>query len=222
MEEKLTEVMTLPLPETDSGTLSADAYDSIIDFAKKQDMLLIGPGLSINKSTQELIRKMVVNIDIPMVLDADALNSLKGFTEMLAKIKSFGIITPHPQEFSRVFGVEVSELQQDRKKFAVEQSLKNRVTIVLKGHASIVAEGGNVYENTTGNPGMAVGGSGDVLAGIISAFVAQGIKAFEAAKFGVYIHGLAADIAAKDKTEIALIPTDIIDYLPEAFKSCGL
>jgi len=222
MEIKLTEAMTMPLPENKRGTLSLKAYAPIQAALKNKDVLVIGPGLSRNLETQQLIRKIIVSSCIPLVLDADGINALEGHTEILAKIKSSAIITPHPLEFSRLFSVAKNKVNAQRGTYALEYSCKYKVTIVLKGHKTIVVNKRKKYINTTGNPGLATGGSGDVLAGIIGAFMANNMNAFNAAKYGTFIHGLAADVAIKEKTATSLIPSDLLDYLPNAFKKCDL
>ncbi|MBU1862334.1 MAG: NAD(P)H-hydrate dehydratase, partial [Candidatus Omnitrophica bacterium] len=222
MEVKLTEVMTQPLPETREGTVALKAFNEIMPLLKNQDVLAIGPGLSQHPETKRLIRKLILHCPIPLVLDADALNALVEYTEMLAKIKSFVIITPHPKEFSRLFRVPISKVQQKRKDFALHYALKYNITIVLKGHKTIVAHKKRSFVNTTGNPGLATGGSGDILTGIIASFIGQGIDPFRASQYAVCVHGYAADLAVKDKTPISLIPSDLLDYLPRVFKTCGL
>ena len=222
MEVKLTEVMTCPLPETRMGTLSVRALKPLLSRIKQYDVLAIGPGLSQDVETQQLVRTLINNTSCPLVIDADGLNALVGYTEILAKKKSSVIITPHLKEFSRIFKVNTKRIQSHRKKSAAHYSLQYGITVVLKGNTTIVAEGKHCYCNTTGNPGLATGGSGDVLTGIIASFLGQGMKPFLAAQYAVYIHGLAADIAIRDKTQVSLIPSDLLDYLPRAFKACGL
>ena len=222
MERKLTEVMTLPLPETKDQTLSKASYKRLVEFAKKCDSIAIGPGLSQNKETQALIRSLVRNIDIPMVLDADALNALAGHLNFLRNTKyeiRDTIITPHPGEMSRLIGRPTSFINKNKKTVAKNFASEYNVTIVLKGHRSIVASTKKaIHVNPTGNPGMASGGCGDLLTGIIAAFLANGMDNFKAARLATYIHGLSGDIAAKEKSEISLRATDLLKFLPEAFK----
>ena len=216
------EVMTLPLPETGSGSLSVTGYGKIKGFAENTSVLVIGPGLSRERSIQSLVRKIARNINTRMVIDADALNALAGNLRILGRQKTEDrgqILTPHPGEMARLLGVSVKEVQQNRKEIAVQFSKRYNLTLVLKGHNTIVSDcKGNLYINKTGNPGMSTAGSGDVLTGIIAAFLGQGLSAFAAAKYGVYLHGLAGDISAKEKTQISLIASDIIAKIPEAIK----
>ncbi|MFH1269972.1 MAG: NAD(P)H-hydrate dehydratase [Candidatus Omnitrophota bacterium] len=213
------EVMILPLPETEEGTLGAGGYAKIKDFAKGVNVMVIGPGLTQNKSTQVLARKVISGIDRPMVVDADGLNALTGHLDLLRTTR---ILTPHPGEMARLLGISIKKVQANRKGIAQKFSRDYKVTIVLKGHNSVVADyNGNLHINKTGNPGMATAGSGDVLTGMIAAFLGQGLNAFEASKYAAYLHGLAGDLAAGEKTQIGMIASDIIDKIPAAVKKCS-
>ncbi len=220
------EVMTFPLSETGDGTLSLSGYKKIKDFVKKVDVLVVGPGLTQNKSTQGLARKVISKIDKPMVIDADGLNALVGHLDLLG-VRSVGlgvtrILTPHSGEMARLLGVSIKKIQAKRRGIARKFAKDYKVTTVLKGHDTVVADfSGNLYINKTGNPGMATAGSGDVLTGMIAAFLAQGLKAFDASKYAVYLHGLAGDLAAKEKTQVGMIASDIIEKIPEAIKKCS-
>ncbi|MFH0855489.1 MAG: NAD(P)H-hydrate dehydratase [Candidatus Omnitrophota bacterium] len=225
IKAKLKEVMTLPLPQTAGGALAKSAYAQIKSFAKKIDILVIGPGLSRDKSTQSLTRKIARHIDKPMVIDADGLNALAGHLSALLPAKGCRqpvVLTPHPKEMARLLGATVDEIQRNRGEIAREFSQSFKLTLALKGHNTVVSsEKGRLYINKTGNPGMSSAGSGDVLTGIIAAFLGQGLEGFSAAKYGVYLHGLAGDLAAKEKTQISLIASDIIAKIPEAIKMSG-
>ncbi len=216
---KLTEAMTMPLPETRQGSLSLKAFSQIKKFSKDKDVLAIGPGLSRNKSTQSLVRKIISSIDIPMVIDADALNALSGHLDILKKRKALTVITPHPGEMGRILGRKTSYIQKNRRIVAKQLAGMYNIVTVLKGQGTIVADGsGKVFVNPTGNPGMAKGGSGDVLTGITAAFLGQSGNAFEAAKVAVYVHGLAADLAVKQTGQLSLLATDILNKLPIILK----
>lgn len=211
------EVMALPLPETREKTLNLSSYQKIFDFCQKANVLAIGPGLSRNPSTQRLIRKIISHINKPLVIDADGLNALVRHLDILPRA---AILTPHPGEFSRLIGKPIEYIQKNREKLAKSFASYYNIVLVLKGHRTIVAaRGKKIYVNSTGNPGMATAGSGDVLTGIIAALLGQGLSAFEAAKTGVYLHGLAGDLAAKEKTQAGMIASDIIDKIPEAIKN---
>jgi len=223
MESKLTEVMTLPLSETGNVSLSLEARQEIEKFIDKVDVMAIGPGLSQDKSTQALIRSLIMSCEKPMVIDADGLNALAGYLDDLSyqinKLRSVKILTPHPKELSRLTGESIDHIQKNRENIASDFAKKNSATVVLKGYKTVVASPDNkTYVNETGNPGMATAGSGDVLTGVIASFLAQKLNPFDAAKFAVYIHGLAGDLAVKEKTVLGLIASDIIDKIPEAIK----
>jgi len=216
IKRKPKEVMILPLPETKQGNLSLKALNKIINFLKDINVVVIGPGLGQEKSTQSLIRKLVSKITVPVVIDADGLNAL---TLNLELLKPNMILTPHPGEMSRLSGKSVKEIQGNRLEVTRSFAKAHKVTLVLKGHNTVVSDfSGHTYVNRGGNPGMATAGAGDVLSGIIAAFLGQGLDLFKAAKFGVYLHGLAGDLAAKEKTQLSLIASDIIDKLPQAIK----
>jgi len=216
------EVMTLPLPETKEMSLSLTGFKKIRDFSKNADVLVIGPGLGRNKSTLGLARKIISGINIPMVIDADGLNALDGHLRILKANRQRGnqvTLTPHPGEMARLLNSSVEYVQSKRMEVAQKFARNHKVTLVLKGRGTVIADYKmNLFINKTGNPGMATAGSGDVLTGMISAFLGQGLDAFSAAKYAVYLHGLAGDLAAKEKTEISLIASDIIAKIPEALK----
>ena len=212
------EVMVRPLAETKDKTLSLKAYPAIMSLIEKTDVLAIGPGLSRNPQTQKLIRRIISNIHKPMVIDADALNALSGNLEILRINPNLKILTPHPGEFSRLSGAPRVYIQKNRETLAKKFAYDYNIILVLKGHNTVVASPNKLYVNKTGNPGMATAGSGDVLTGIISALLGQGLSGFSAAKTGAYLHGLAGDLAAKEKTQAALISSDIIENIPEGIK----
>ncbi|HOX54151.1 MAG TPA: NAD(P)H-hydrate dehydratase [Candidatus Omnitrophota bacterium] len=218
--KKIFEVMTLPLPQTEEGTVSLKAYSSINTFLSKVDVLVVGPGLSQNASTKQLARKIVSQQnELPVVIDADGLNALVGHVKRLKGVK---ILTPHPGEMARLLGTSTNAVQKNRKNIALGFAKKYNCLVVLKGNRTVVADAkGKVYINNTGNPGMATAGSGDVLTGIIASFLAQGLKPFDAAKYAVYIHGLAGDLTARKKTELGMIASDIIEELPRSIKMCA-
>jgi len=222
MQRKLIEAMTLPLPETKEKSLALAGYDKILAFTKKVNCVLIGPGLSRSKQTQVVVRSLIKNIKLPMVIDADALNALAGHLDILRNTQNARrstIITPHPGEMARLAGLKVSSINSDKKNVAKKFASEYNVTTVLKGYMTVIASHENTcYINRTGNPGMASAGCGDVLSGIIAALLASGMRPFKAARLGVYIHGLAGDIAAKEIGEISLRARDLLRFLPEAFK----
>jgi NAD(P)H-hydrate epimerase len=215
VEIKLTEVMTKPLPET-GGAISSKAVPEFSELAAKADAVAVGPGLGQDKETAEAIRELLKIIDKPLVIDADALNALNGMPNLLNQTKALAVITPHPGEMARLTGLSVEEVNSERLEVARMSASDWNCIVVLKGAPTVVAfPDGEVYINTTGNAGLATGGTGDVLTGVIAAFIAQGLSSHDAAVAGVYVHGLAGDIAAQTGT-IGLVASDIAAALPAA------
>jgi len=222
---KYPEVMTLSLPETKSATLAEKGFTKIKNFIKEADVLVIGPGLTQEAGVQRLIRRVLPLAARPLVIDADGLNAFKGHLALLssaARINKNIILTPHPGEMARLLGRNIGYVQAQRKNIAREFAANYKVTLVLKGNNTVVSDySGSCYVNKTGNAGMSTAGSGDVLSGMIAAFLGLGLDSFPAAKYAVYLHGLAGDLAAEEKTQISLIATDIIGKIPEAIKRCS-
>lgn len=210
-------VMTWPLAETRTQTLSLSALTQIKQSFAKFDVFAIGPGLSVHASTRRFIQGLVGSSPRPLVIDADALNALGGHLDILTKTNTPKVLTPHPGEMSRLMGTSVKRIEENRSKIAQTVARKYNCVVLLKGHRTVVAATGRkVYINKTGNPGMATAGSGDVLTGMIAAFIAQGLSGFEAARCAAYLHGKAGDLAAREKTTLAMIAADIIDQIPMA------
>lgn len=214
----LTEAIVRPQVETDAGTLSLDAYESLLDLSFDYDVVAIGPGLTTNQETAELVRKLISEIERPVVIDADGLNALVGKTDILKSRQFETVITPHPGEMARLFNVSTKDVLGDLLGFAKRASEEFGVISVLKTGRTIACRQGEATINTTGNPGLATAGTGDVLTGYIAALMAQGLDAYNASAVAVYLHGLSADIAVEDLSEYCLMATDVIDYLPEAIK----
>ena len=222
LAKKLTEVMVKPFPETKEGSLSLKAEKPILQFARKCNSFAIGPGLSQNKETAQLVRRLVAKLTGPLVIDADGINAFCGHAGDLKNACGDLILTPHAGELSRLTGKSADRIRKNRKGIALEAAREYNIVLVLKGHHTIVADpDGSVYINNTGNPGMASGGVGDVLTGVIAGFLAQGADGFNAAILGVYFHGLAGDLALKGKGSLGLIATDLLEKLPEALKILG-
>jgi len=220
MEIKLTEVMTLAFPEIKEGALALEAADKICAFSKNSDSLALGPGISRHKETQRLVKKVLKKVDKPVVLDADGIIAIAGNAEMLKKRKAPTILTPHPGEMSYLIGKGVPVIQQDRVKVALDFAKKFGVIVALKGRGTVIADPkGETYVNKTGNSGMSTAGVGDVLTGMIASFIAQGVNPYSAVVTGVYFHGMAGDVAAKEKGQYSLIATDLLDSLPRVIKN---
>lgn len=226
-QSRVSEEMTLFLPDRGDGTLSQKAIKIIIDFLNdKATTLAIGPGIGVSSDTKKIIENLIKNLTVPMVIDADGINSLTGERTILMKAKSPIILTPHPGEMSRLLSkwgkinISANDIEKDRINIALSFSKQTGVCLVLKGVPTIIAEpNGRVYINSTGNPGMASAGTGDVLTGMITGFLSQGLLPINASILGVYMHGFAGDIVASEKGEHSLIATDIIEAIPFAFKS---
>jgi len=219
MEGKLTEVMTLPLPETGDMSLGIRAAGPIVKFSEKADAVAIGPGLSRNKETARLILTLLTEIKKPVIIDADGINALEGKQDVLKRRKGITVLTPHPGEMARLIGKGVDEVQKKREKVAKSVSVQYNCVTILKGYHTVVAgENGEVYVNETGNSGMSTAGMGDVLTGMIASFVGQGVNPFSASVVSVYFHGKAGDIVAREKGQFSLIASDVLGTLPKVFK----
>ncbi|MCL5035235.1 MAG: NAD(P)H-hydrate dehydratase [Bacteroidetes bacterium] len=218
-ENKLTEVMTIPLPQTADGSLSLAVLLQIQRNLGWADALVIGPGISRNQETAQLVAKLIRSYDGTILIDADGLNPIADHPEILHETHAEIVLTPHHGEFSRLSKFSVEEIAKERVEVARKYAAENNVTLVLKGSPTVIAsKEGKVYVNVHGNPGMATAGSGDVLTGIIAAMLGQKLSPLDAAMAGVYIHSVAGDVALESKGIYSLIATDIIDSLPEAFK----
>lgn len=222
VEQKLTEVMTKPLPETQSKSLNREALEPIEELLQKASVLALGPGLSQNPETMSLVRSLLPKVQVPVVIDADGLNALVDHLEILRQIKAPVVLTPHPGEMARLLDTSVKKIQENRINTALKFAMNWGVTLVLKGSHTVVASpDGVIYLNINGNNGMSTGGSGDVLTGIIAGLICQGVPIDRASVLATYLHGDSGDKAREDKGEMALIAGDLIDCLPKALKELG-
>ena len=219
MSLKLTEALLMPLKENSEGTLCPDCLDTVFSSLSKFDAVLIGCGLGVNEDTKEVVRQIIKNVKVPLIIDADGINIIASDIDMLKEAAGPVILTPHPKEMSRLTGIPTEMIQADRVKIARNFADTYNVTLVLKGANTVVAAAGknSVYINSSGNCGLAKGGSGDVLAGIITSFAAQGLELADAAAVGVYIHGHSADTVAEKYSKTGMLPSDVIDGLKEVF-----
>jgi NAD(P)H-hydrate epimerase len=209
---------TIPLAEDSVGRISAKAIGAILDAAGDNEAVAFGPGVGVSGGLRSVLEALLGQGGLRMVIDADGLNNLTGIKNWPGRLKARLILTPHPGEMKRLWSSLFREsLPGDRQEQAVELAGRTSAVVVLKGAGTVVTDGERVHINKTGNPGMATAGSGDVLTGVITALAGQGLSNFEAAVLGVYIHGLAGDIAAGKRGQISLITTDIIDCLADAF-----
>lgn len=215
LEMKLTEEMTEPLQESLPGYLGQAAADRILDLAQGKRCMVLGPGLSTAEGVSDLVETLLKSYTGWMVIDADGLNAIAGNPNMLNQAACQVIVTPHPGEMGRLMGCSSAEVQEDRVGMARKLATDYSIWVVLKGARTITASpDGRIFVNTTGNPWMASGGQGDVLSGILGGLLAQGIAADEALPFGVYLHGLAADVVAERTGPAAVLATDVIKELP--------
>ena len=223
MEIKLTEAMTLPLPENKAGGIGLRAKNVILDFAEKCQAVAIGPGIGGSDETRKLVKELLKKIECPVVLDADGLNALGGNISLLKKRKGVTVITPHPGEMAGLIKKEVSFIQLQRVETAKKIAKEAGAIVCLKGEKTVVASPeGQTFVNNTGNSGMATGGTGDILTGMIASFIGQGVEEYSACISSVHLHGLAGDLASAELGPFGMIAGDIIKYLPQAFKKSGL
>ena len=219
MEAKLTEVMTEPLPETPKQTLSLRAFSTIIRLCENKSAVVIGPGLGTYKETQSLILKLIKALTLPVILDADGLNALATQPKTLPMANRSLVLTPHPGEMARLIRSQVKGILEDRIGVSRTFAQSNHVHLVLKGHRTLITTPkGEVFINPTGNPGMASGGTGDVLTGMIGGLVCQGLDLLPSLHIAVYLHGMAGDLVAQEEGEKSLIATDITEKIPALLK----
>jgi ADP-dependent NAD(P)H-hydrate dehydratase len=211
--------MTAPLPEDAEGRLAPSASAELTALAGAATAVAMGPGLGRSAGLPDLLLAVLSQTTVPLVLDADALNALAGRTTDLRLHHGPVVITPHPGEFARLLDCDVASVQADRQRLAARFAAAHETVVVLKGKGTIVTDGQRLAVNATGNPGMATGGTGDVLAGVVVAMLCQGLEPFAAARLAVHVHGLAGDLARDDLGETSLIATDLIDYLPRALRA---
>jgi ADP-dependent NAD(P)H-hydrate dehydratase / NAD(P)H-hydrate epimerase len=210
-------IMQVAVPEAMCKTEKGDNYIERLSGTEKYNAIGIGPGLGMHETHEQLLESFFADYKKPIVIDADALNTIAKHKRLLNIIRPFSILTPHPTEFDRLFGK--SENDFDRMRLAQQKAKEFQLIVVLKGHRTLIAmPGGNCFFNCTGNPGMATGGSGDVLTGILVSLLAQHYPPEQSALLGVYLHGLAGDYAAAANTEEAVIACDIYGYLRDAFQ----
>jgi NAD(P)H-hydrate epimerase len=217
--------LTLPLPEDGDGRIGHDALGPLEAEIARQTALAIGPGLGQSSALAALVGRLFSTVKCPAVFDADALNALAAAPGPLSARKRQRdevlprVLTPHPGEFARLAGTDTATVQKNRGSLAVQFAAEHRLVLVLKGHRSVITDGRRVAINTTGNSGMATGGTGDVLTGLIAALLAQGMAAFEAAQLGAHLHGLAGDLAAKSVSKPGLIASDLPRWLGDAWRT---
>lgn len=210
---------TAGMPQDMRGRFAHAALDELVELAHAATVVAVGPGLSQSETLPQLIEGLLTRINKPMVLDADALNAVSQLrTPILSKRTAPTVLTPHPGEFARLVNTLTGTVQTNRQTLAIEYAKNHRAILVLKGHKTLVTDGHLVHENATGNPGMATGGTGDVLTGVVAGLLAQGLNPYDAAVLGVWVHGRAGDLAADRVGECSLIASDLLVDLPSAFR----
>jgi NAD(P)H-hydrate epimerase len=210
---------TLPLPEDNAGRISSKAINVILNAAQENDVVALGPGMGQSTGLRSVVEALVQQEGLRLLIDGDGLNNLSRLPGWPKKRRADLVLTPHPGEMKRLWsGLFRDQMPQDRQQTATRTAQITQATIILKGAGTVVTDGARVYVNTTGNPGMGTAGAGDVLTGVTAALMGQGLSSFDATVLGVYIHGLAGDLAAAQLGQVSLIATDLIDFLPEAFQ----
>jgi NAD(P)H-hydrate epimerase len=210
---------TFGIRQHTDGSYGEGAAGELVEYSKAADVIALGPGLGQGPSVTAFVRAVVEQLpNTPIVLDADGLNAISPYREKFPKRNAPLVMTPHPGEFARLLGCFVEEVLTNRESLAVDFARRTGVVLLLKGSGTVVTDGGRIYRNTTGNPGMATGGSGDVLTGVIGALIGQGLLAFDAAILGAWVHGRAGDIAARKMGEIGLTSVDLADNLYATFQ----
>ncbi|WP_264520021.1 NAD(P)H-hydrate dehydratase [Flavobacterium sp. N1994] len=215
-------LVTVNIPKKERPAVFTSIPEAMMEFREDgkewshYNSIAIGPGIGTDKSAENLLKLLISQVTLPIVFDADALNILAKNQDWFSKLSSKSILTPHPKEFDRLFGNHTSE--EERRATATTKAAELNLIIVLKGHQTFITDGNDSFQNTTGNSGLAKGGSGDALTGIITAFLAQGNEPIYAAILGVYLHGLAADSTLESQSVESMIITDVIENLGKAFK----
>lgn len=214
---------TLPLAEDGDGRVSAKALPAILDAAQDNDVVAIGPGMGQSPGLRSILDALIQQEGLRLLIDGDGLNNLSKIAGWPSRRKAQIVLTPHPGEMRRLWsGLFREEIPPDRQATAVRAAQTAGTVVALKGAGTVVTDGDRLYVNTTGNPGMATAGSGDVLTGVVAALMGQGLSDLDATILGVHLHGLAGDIAATRLGQISLMATDIVEALPEAFKTIAL
>lgn len=213
--------MTIGLASDGEGRLAKSAHRPLVEAAAKSTAIGCGPGLGRSHELVKLVERLYFELQQPTVFDADGLNALAQQPDILTRAGGPRILTPHIGEFGRLVAKEGPMSDAERRERAIDLAIRCNVVVVLKGHQTFITDGRRTEVNTTGNPGMATGGTGDVLTGVLVALLGQGLDPFQAAHLGTYVHGLAGDLAAAELGQVSMVARDLLDFLPAAFKSLG-
>ncbi len=215
----LMEIIFYPFPSTKEGTFSEEGAEKVIEISRDKNAVLVGPGLTQSPSTVNFVKRILPNIEVPLIIDADALNAISDSPGILRMCNGTPILTPHPGEMSRLIKISTKEIQQEREQCAIDFARQMGVIVVLKGHHTVIASPDGKYAvNTTGGHGLAKGGTGDVLAGLIAGLVAQGVSPFYACQLGVWLHGRAGDLAEKTLHPRSMTAVDLFEFLHLAWR----
>jgi NAD(P)H-hydrate epimerase len=218
VSKDILEPIYIPLEENFEGTISEKEIPKIMQNMHKCNSVMVGCGIGWNEDSQKIVEKVIKNSEVPVIIDADGINVISENIDVLKCSKSDIILTPHIKEFSRLSGKSIDKINAGKSQISANFAKEYGVTLVLKGSGTnIISKEGNMYVNPTGNAGLAKGGSGDILAGIIGSFLAQKLNPLDAALCSVYLHGLCADRCAEKMSKTSMIPTDIINELPSLF-----
>lgn len=220
LTSRLTENLFLPLSTNKDGCISSDSINIILDACKSSDIVMVGCGLGTSDSIKELVKALVTKNDKPLIMDADALNCLSEFNDILLSKKCEILLTPHPGEMSRLCGLNVSDIEENREEIVVDFCKTYKVNVLLKGHETLIcnSECSSLFVNKTGNTGLSKGGAGDLLSGIIAG-LAPSMKGnlFESAVLGAFVHGMSADLLKKEMSEYSILPSDCAKYLGKVY-----
>jgi hydroxyethylthiazole kinase-like uncharacterized protein yjeF len=218
---KLTSAMTRLLPEPGENIIGEDAATYVVEHGADFDVVAVGPGVGRASETQSAMRRLVAELPMPVVVDADALNALAADVSAATGARGQRLLTPHPGEMARLLGHDdVRRVQADRVGVATQFAREHGVIVALKGAGTVVTDGDRVYVNPSGNPGMATGGTGDVLTGLAAGLLCQGLEPFAALQLAAFVHGLAGDMAAAAKGELSMTAEDVLGWTPQAFMAC--
>ena len=220
LTSRLTENLFLPLSTNENGCISSDSIDEVLKACKNSDVIMVGCGLGISESIKELVKALVMENEKPLIMDADALNCLSEFNDVLLNKKCEILLTPHPGEMSRLCGLSVSDIESNREEIVVDFCKTYKVNVLLKGHETLIcnASADSLFVNKSGNTGLSKGGAGDLLSGIISGLTpAMNSNLFNAAVLGAFVHGMSADLLKKEMSEYSILPSDCAKALGKVF-----
>lgn len=221
-EVKLTSAMSRPLPEPGEPIIGEEAAGYVLEHASEFDVIALGPGVGTAPQTQVAVRRLVAELKTPLVVDADGLNAVAGDTAVLARAAAPRLLTPHPGEMARLLGHgDARRVQADRVAAAADFARQHHAIVALKGAGTVVTDGEQVFVNPTGNPGMAAGGTGDVLTGIAAGLLCQGLEPLAALQLAVFVHGMAGDLAVQVTGELSLTAEDVLEHTARAFQAVG-